>query len=102
MAYWLFWQKNTTGALNTLAHTNASFTSPWLDAPSPKYAMTASPSGLPTLPSLAMPQAYPVACSVCAPMTIVYMLNLNSLGSQPPWSTPRNRPSGMIGSIPRQ
>ena len=36
IAHWLFWQKNTTGALNTLAQTNASFTSPWLEAPSPK------------------------------------------------------------------
>ncbi len=36
MAYWLFWQKNTTGALNTAAQSNASLTSPWLVAPSPK------------------------------------------------------------------
>ena len=36
MAHWLFWQKNTTGALNDAAKMNASFTSPWLDAPSPK------------------------------------------------------------------
>ncbi len=36
IAHWLFWQKNTTGALNTEAQTNASFTSPWLMAPSPK------------------------------------------------------------------
>ncbi len=36
MAHWLFWQKNTTGALNTEAKTNASCTSPWLVAPSPK------------------------------------------------------------------
>jgi hypothetical protein len=28
IAHWLFWQKNTTGALNTLAQTNASLTSP--------------------------------------------------------------------------
>ena len=41
MAHWLFWQKNTTGALKTLAQMNASLTSPWLVAPSPKYAMTA-------------------------------------------------------------
>ena len=43
IAHWLFWQKKTTGALNTLAQTNASLTSPWLVAPSPKYAMTACP-----------------------------------------------------------
>ncbi len=36
IAHWLFWQKKTTGALKTLAQTNASLTSPWLDAPSPK------------------------------------------------------------------
>ncbi len=36
MAHWLFWQKNTTGALNTDAQMNASLTSPWLVAPSPK------------------------------------------------------------------
>ena len=36
IAHWLFWQKNTTGALNTLAQMNASFTSPWQVAPSPK------------------------------------------------------------------
>ncbi len=41
IAHWLFWQKNTTGASNDAAKMNASFTSPWLDAPSPKYAMTA-------------------------------------------------------------
>jgi hypothetical protein len=32
----LFWQKKTTGALNTDAQANASLTSPWLVAPSPK------------------------------------------------------------------
>jgi hypothetical protein len=36
MAHWLFWQKNTTGALLTPAKTSASLTSPWLVAPSPK------------------------------------------------------------------
>ena len=36
IAHWLFWQKNTTGALKTDAHTKASLTSPWLVAPSPK------------------------------------------------------------------
>ena len=36
IAHWLFWQKNTTGALNTEAKTNDSLTSPWLVAPSPK------------------------------------------------------------------
>ena len=36
MAHWLFWQKNTTGALVTEAQMKASFTSPWLVAPSPK------------------------------------------------------------------
>ena len=41
IAYWLFWQKNTTGAWKTPDQTNASLTSPWLVAPSPKYAMTA-------------------------------------------------------------
>ena len=57
MAYWLFWQKNTTGAWNTEDQMNDSFTSPWLVAPSPKNAMTASPSSVPTLPSLATPMA---------------------------------------------
>ena len=39
MAHWLFWQKKTTGALVTDAQMKASLTSPWLVAPSPKYAM---------------------------------------------------------------
>ena len=42
IAHWLFWQKNTTGALNTEAKTNASLTSPSAVAPSPKYPITAS------------------------------------------------------------
>ena len=37
MAHWLFWQKNTTGALNTAAKFHASWTSPSEVAPSPKY-----------------------------------------------------------------
>ena len=57
IAYWLFWQKKTIGALKTPDQTNASLTSPWLVAPSPKYAMTASPSALPILPSMVMPMA---------------------------------------------
>ena len=36
IAHWLFWQMKTIGALYELAKTNASFTSPWLIAPSPK------------------------------------------------------------------
>lgn len=36
MAHWLFWQKNTIGALKTEANTKDSFTSPWDVAPSPK------------------------------------------------------------------
>jgi hypothetical protein len=36
IAHWLFWQKKTTGAPNTDAQENASFTSPWDVAPSPK------------------------------------------------------------------
>jgi len=36
MANWLFWQKNTTGALKTDDQAKASLTSPWLVAPSPK------------------------------------------------------------------
>ena len=54
IAHWLFWQKKTIGALNTEAQTKASLTSPWLVAPSPKYAMTASP---PSAPSRWMPIA---------------------------------------------
>jgi hypothetical protein len=52
----LFWQKNTTGALKTDAQINASFTSPWLVAPSPKKTMAASPFS-PTSPSRWMPIA---------------------------------------------
>ena len=52
IAHWLFWQKKTMGALNTEAKTKASLTSPWLVAPSPKYAMTAS-----SVPSRWMPMA---------------------------------------------
>ena len=36
IANWLFWQKKTTGARKVAAKTIASFTSPWLVAPSPK------------------------------------------------------------------
>ena len=36
IAQWLFWQKNRTGAVMTLAQFNASLTSPSLLAPSPK------------------------------------------------------------------
>jgi hypothetical protein len=57
IAHWLFWQKNTTGAFMTLAQMNASFTSPWLVAPSPKYAITAAPSSSPTAPSRWIPIA---------------------------------------------
>ncbi len=56
IAHWLFWQKKTTGALATEAQMNASFTSPWLVAPSPKYAIAASPSS-PTAPSRWIPIA---------------------------------------------
>ena len=42
MAHWLFWQQKTTGVLYTDAQTIASLTSPWLEAPSPKYTATAS------------------------------------------------------------
>ena len=38
IAHWLFVQTKTTGARNDDANTIASFTSPWLEAPSPKYA----------------------------------------------------------------
>ena len=36
IAHWLFWQKKTTGAAYEAAKMKASFTSPWLVAPSPK------------------------------------------------------------------
>ena len=36
MPHWLFWQKKTIGQPYALAQTNASLTSPWLLAPSPK------------------------------------------------------------------
>ncbi len=75
---------------------NDSATSPWLEAPSPKYAITAE-----SAPSLATPIAYPVACSVCEPMTIVYRWKLLLFGSQPPLFTPRNMPSRFAGSTPR-
>ena len=52
MPHWLFWQKKTIGVLNDDAHTNASSTSPWLEAPSPKKAITAS-----SAPSRWMPMA---------------------------------------------
>ncbi|MNI64565.1 hypothetical protein D3C73_1200170 [compost metagenome] len=42
MAQWLFWQKNTTGALYDAAKTMDSWTSPSELAPSPKYAITAA------------------------------------------------------------
>lgn len=74
----------------------ASLTSPWLEAPSPKYAITAS-----SAPSLVMPIAYPVACRVCAPITMVYRWKFFSFGSQPPWFTPRNMPSRFSGSTSR-
>ncbi|CAM5349743.1 hypothetical protein SMICM304S_01620 [Streptomyces microflavus] len=42
-----------------------------------------------------------VACRVCEPMTIVYRWKLLVVGSQPPWFTPRNMPSRLVGSTPR-
>ena len=41
IAYWLFWQKKTTGAEKLAAKIIASLTSPWLVAPSPRKARTA-------------------------------------------------------------
>ena len=41
IAYWLFWQKKTTGAEKVDAQISASLTSPWLVAPSPRKASTA-------------------------------------------------------------
>jgi len=38
MAYWLFWTRNTTGALKTAAKLSASWKSPSLVAPSPMNA----------------------------------------------------------------
>ena len=52
IAHWLFWQKNTTGASKLAAKTRASFTSPSLVAPSPKYATLAA-----SVPSQAAPMA---------------------------------------------
>ena len=60
MAHWLFWQKNTTGALYDAAKMKASLTSPCEEAPSPKWATTAasrSGSPVPTAPSRCMPMA---------------------------------------------
>jgi hypothetical protein len=51
IAHWLFWQKKTTGAFEVAAQTSASLVSPWLVAPSPKYAITAAS-----------------ACSRCSPI----------------------------------
>ena len=45
-------QKKTIGAWNDDAQTNASLTSPWLVAPSPKNVMTAA-----SAPSFCMPIA---------------------------------------------
>ncbi len=42
MAYWLFWQKKTTGASKVAAQIIASLTSPWLVAPSPRKAIAAA------------------------------------------------------------
>jgi len=42
IAHWFVWQKNTTGACVTAAQMKASLTSPWLVAPSPKYATAAA------------------------------------------------------------
>src|SRR5690606_6705845 len=52
MAYWLFWQKRTSGAWKEAAKTIASLTSPWLVAPSPKQV-------IPTETSLAMGELIP-------------------------------------------
>ena len=57
MAHWLFWQKNTTGALNTAAKFQASWRSPSEVAPSPKYTHTT-----PSSPWWRRPQARPTAC----------------------------------------
>ena len=63
MAQPLFWTKNTTGAFITAAKFMASWTSPWEEAPSPKYVM-ATPSLPSVLPAASVwPWAQPTACS---------------------------------------
>jgi len=44
IAHWLFWQTNTTGTCQTPAKLSASWQSPSLVAPSPKYAITTASS----------------------------------------------------------
>ncbi len=101
IAHWLFWQKNTSGASYTAAHTKPSCTSPWLVAPSPKKQMVASLSESPTWPSNFWPIAYPAALRTWLPMTIVYGWNLCLTGSHVPMSVPRKMPSSSVGWMPR-
>src|SRR3954465_14935978 len=57
IAQWLFWQMNTTGALNTPAKFIATWKSPSLLAPSPRYAAITGRWPL-ILPALAAPTAW--------------------------------------------
>jgi hypothetical protein len=59
----LFWQNRTSGRRRTPARFAASWKSPSLVAPSPKYAIVTSP-----LPSSCRPSAYPAAWAISEPI----------------------------------
>src|SRR5262245_37154458 len=62
IAQWLFWQLNTTGALNTPAKFIATWKSPSEVAPSPMYAAPTVRS-----PRILAAMAAPTACGSCVP-----------------------------------
>ena len=92
----MFWQKNSTGTRKEEAKTIASFTSPWLIAPSPKQAteIRSSPRALVAI-------AWPTAWWVCAPMMTCGVAMWRAKGSQPDRVVPRQTESISAGSTPR-
>src|SRR6266511_4258872 len=79
MAHWLFWQKNTTGALNTAAKLHPSWKSPSEVAPSPKYTSVAR-----DFRSSFEPMAWPTAWMIWEPTGTLTMQNPWALASYEP------------------
>ena len=76
IAYWLFWTKKMTGERKAPAKVIASWGSPSLVPPSPKYTIVTM-----SLPSFFAPIAKPVACSAWVPIGMASRPNWCSCGS---------------------
>src|SRR5262249_46414897 len=84
IAQWLFWQMNTTGALNTPAKFIATWKSPSEVAPSPMYAATPVRS-----PRILAAMAAPTACGelradAARPADLVHPARRHVAGHLPP------------------